>query len=237
MTAKSYFAEYTGPLLVSYSDMPFIESQTLRALMDKHCAENAVMTLLTTAQKSRPEFGRLLYREGKVCRISDFRVPAASDEAASDEVDAGFYCFKAPDFWEYLGRVQNNNNRREFILTEIVSHLAEDEQKISTYFIDDLAQTIGINRPAELIEAERLVYTRSKRRMAGASSVPPEAEIYWKLRFYEAFGGVRADMLLQAPSDQTQLSAFNMILAAYDDALEREIGPIFVCPAMRDFWG
>jgi hypothetical protein len=40
-----------GPLLVCYSDMPFIESQTLRALINKHCIENAVMTLLTGSSK------------------------------------------------------------------------------------------------------------------------------------------------------------------------------------------
>jgi len=228
MAARSYFADYEGPLLVSYSDMPLIEGEALRTLVEKHCAEDAVMTLLTTDRKSRPEFGRILRQEGKVSAISQVRFEAVD----SDEVDAGFYCFKAPDFWEYLGRIQNANNRREFILTEIITHLSRDEQKIETYFIEDIVQTIGINRPAELIQAECIAYLRSKLQKAGAESVEPGAELYWKLRFYEGFGGIRADQSLKSSTDPVQLNEYKKIIAAYDQAVEQEIGSIFRCPSV-----
>jgi len=132
-------------------------------------------------------------------------------------------------FWEYLGRVQNANNRREFYLTEIVTHLSKDDQKIETHFIDDVVQTIGINRPAELIQAEQIAYIRSKLRKVDAGSVEPGAKLYWKLRFYEPFGGVPAENVFSRNSvDQDHLA--KSLLEKYDQTLYNTIGSIYCCP-------
>ncbi len=225
MIARSFFEGYTGPLLVSYSDMPFIESHTLRTLVDKHCADEAAMTLLTTERKRHPEFGRVIRSGGKVLGIGQVRF----EQVESDEVDAGFYCFKAPDFWHHLGQVKNANNRREFVLTEVLTHLSDDGQKVETCFVDDPVQTIGINRPSEYIQAERIAYARSKDRKSHGDEDRLNSELYRSVRFYESFGGIRADEIIRSP-DETCLAEVKAIVAAYDAALAQQIGSIFRCP-------
>lgn len=218
MSARSHFQHYDGPLLVCYSDMPFIESQTLRAMLDKHRAEDALMTILTTSRVNHPEFGRILRCGGKVCHIGQVRF----DAVESDEVDVGFYCFKSPEFWEYVGRIQNANNRREYVLTEIVQHLAEGGQKIATYFIDDFTQCLGINRPSELIQAERIAYVNAK---CDALN-DPDAALYWALRFYEAFGGIKADRIFRAPVDDNQRTRIRKLIRAYDEQITHNVGAV-----------
>ncbi|HYL99771.1 MAG TPA: inositol monophosphatase family protein, partial [Blastocatellia bacterium] len=227
--ARQYLDGYTGPLLVSYSDMPFIKTRTLRALIDTHCSENAVMTLLTADRKDHPEFGRVFRREGGVCSVGQVRFEARE----SDEVDAGFYCVKAPEFWHYLGRVRNANNRREFILTEVVMHLSEGAQKIETYSVKDSKEVLGINRPSEYVEAARMAYVHSRLGQERGDHGFGDERLYWLLRFYEAFGGVRADQLMESASDLRRADEIKGIIAAYDSALTRTIGPIFRCPDIR----
>ena len=187
MAARAYFEGYQGPLLVCYSDMPFIESRTLLSLVDRHRSCDADMTLLTTDRANHPEFGRVIRREGKVSHISQVRF----DSQESDEVDGGFYCFRAPDFWDHIGQIRNANNRREFVLTEIVRHMTESNKDVVTLYTADPIQTMGINRPSELIEAERILYVRSKMSWADPCDHAARNERCWKLRFYESYGGVR----------------------------------------------
>jgi dTDP-glucose pyrophosphorylase len=224
-SAKPFFESYEGPLLISYSDMPFIESHTLQAMVETHLSNNATLTFLTTDRKNRPEFGRVIRKDGKIVNIGQVRF----DTNESDEVDAGFYCFDAPMFWKFLGEIRNDNNRREYVLTNIVSRLAEADQKIETYYIDDNVQTIGINRPSELIQAECIAYIRSKPHLEGRTKL--ESELYWKLRFYEPFGGVSANQIISDISiDHNRIEDVKVIVDKYDQAVSGEISSIFCCP-------
>lgn len=141
---------FKGVLLVSYSDMPFIRGKTLKRLLEKQESENAVMTILTTSRKKRPEFGRLIKDEqGNYLRIAQVRI----EETDADQVDAGFYCFKCPEFWDFLGDVSNENNRYEYYLTDILNKISSSGQLINGHKTDNELETFGINRPNELIKA------------------------------------------------------------------------------------
>ena len=58
----------------------------------------------------------------------------------------------------------------------------------------------------------------------------PKAILYWKLRCYEAFGGIRADEICQPLLESAHLEKIQAIVATYDAAVVQEVGPIFRCP-------
>jgi len=150
MNAYRVLKDFKGTLLVSYSDMPFITPESLKRLVEIHERSQALMSILTTSNEKRPEFGRLVCdKKGNYLRIAQVR----REEVETNEVDAGFYCFKCPDFWEYLKQVENRNNRYEYYLTDIMNIISSANIPIRGYKTLDEIETIGINRPDELIKA------------------------------------------------------------------------------------
>ena len=150
MSAFNILKNFKGTLLVSYSDMPFITANTLRNLCYKHEKLNSIMTILTTSSDNRPEFGKLVKdKNGHYIRIAQPRI----ETNLSNQVDAGFYCFSCPEFWNYLGDIKNRNNRYEFYLTDIMSVLSKNGKIIGGYETENQIETIGINRREDLEQA------------------------------------------------------------------------------------
>lgn len=227
MQAKSLLSDYEGTVMVSYSDMPFITSDTLRQLVESQKREHAVMTILTTTIEKRPEFGRLIYsKEGKITRISQPRI----EDIPSNEVDAGFYCFKSPEVWKSLGKTNDDNNRMEYSLTGILEVIAENEETINTLCTHNEEETLGINRPHELIIAERILYCREH--LTGKDVVIDHKKInenlYHKGRFYENYGGQSIDDFIPSfPSSKEANEQLESLVTLYDQKLNNTIGAIF----------
>jgi CTP:molybdopterin cytidylyltransferase MocA len=160
MSSGTALADFTGTLLVSYSDMPFITSVSLQRLVDMHEKSGAMLTILTTSSDRRPEFGKLVQNaEGHYLRIAQPRV----EETLSDQADAGFYCFRCPDIWHYLEEVENRNNRYEYYLTDIMTILSSAGVPILGVETKDEIETLGINKPADLSTALEIGYLIHKK--------------------------------------------------------------------------
>src|SRR5581483_9622772 len=82
-------------VLVFYADMPLIQPATLRALVEKHRASGATLTMLTVVTEDTMNFGRLVRdANGKLLRIVE-EVEATPQERAIKEINPGVYCFNA----------------------------------------------------------------------------------------------------------------------------------------------
>jgi bifunctional UDP-N-acetylglucosamine pyrophosphorylase/glucosamine-1-phosphate N-acetyltransferase len=91
-----------GPahILVFYADMPLLKHETLRALIEKHLATDATLTMLTVFSEDAMSFGRIVRNtQGKAVRIVE-EVEATPEEFNIRELNPGVYCFKAPWLWE-----------------------------------------------------------------------------------------------------------------------------------------
>lgn len=150
MCAYPVLKNFKGTLLISYSDMPFMQPETLHNLLEKHETSRPVMSILTTRSENNPEFGRLV-RDGRgyYLRIAQARI----EQTDTEQADAGFYCFQSPEFWSYLVGIENRNNRYEYYLTDILNKISSAGKAIVGYETNDKIETLGINRPHEFIKA------------------------------------------------------------------------------------
>ncbi|MDT7652253.1 MAG: bifunctional UDP-N-acetylglucosamine pyrophosphorylase / glucosamine-phosphate N-acetyltransferase, partial [Pseudonocardiales bacterium] len=78
----------TGPVLVTYGDVPLLEPATLGALLAAHAASGAALTLLTSELADPSGYGRVLREsDGTVTRIVE-EADASPEQRAVTEVNS-----------------------------------------------------------------------------------------------------------------------------------------------------
>lgn len=177
--ARAALGERVENVLVYYADMPLLKSETLAALMDKHRAAGATLTMLTAIVDEPMAFGRIVRdTQGRVVRIVE-ESEATPAELAIRELNAGVYCFKSGWLWENLERLVPSRTKGEYYLTDLLEIAATQNEPVETVTIDDKTQVIGINNRAQLAAAERIMRDRIRERVMldGATLVDP-ATIY-----------------------------------------------------------
>ncbi|MFJ4225587.1 bifunctional UDP-N-acetylglucosamine diphosphorylase/glucosamine-1-phosphate N-acetyltransferase GlmU [Microbacterium sp. NPDC089695] len=153
-------AEFDGDVLVLSGDVPLLEVDTLRALIDGHRAAAAAATLLSARLDDPTGYGRVIRdAAGAVQRIVEQK-DASADEAAVTEINAGVYVFRAPDLRTQLARVTQDNAQGEMYLTTVIELLRADDQRVAAEIAVDTASTFGINDRIQLAEAGRVLNDR-----------------------------------------------------------------------------
>nr|WP_314843897.1 bifunctional UDP-N-acetylglucosamine diphosphorylase/glucosamine-1-phosphate N-acetyltransferase GlmU [uncultured Microbacterium sp.] len=157
-------ADFDGDVLVLSGDVPLLEEETLRALVEGHRAASAAATVLSARLQDPTGYGRVIRdAEGTVQRIVEQK-DATPDEAAVSEINAGVYVFRAADLRAQLARVTQDNAQGEMYLTTVIELLRADDQPVAAEIADDTASTFGINDRAQLAEAGRVLRDRIVRR-------------------------------------------------------------------------
>ncbi|MFJ4174585.1 bifunctional UDP-N-acetylglucosamine diphosphorylase/glucosamine-1-phosphate N-acetyltransferase GlmU [Microbacterium sp. NPDC089696] len=153
-------AEFDGDVLVLSGDVPLLEVDTLRALIEGHRAAAAAATLLSARLDDPTGYGRVIRdASGTVQRIVEQK-DATAEEAAVTEINAGVYVFRAPDLRTQLARVTQDNAQGEMYLTTVIELLRAEEQPVAAEIAADTASTFGINDRIQLAEAGRVLNDR-----------------------------------------------------------------------------
>ena len=156
--------DFDGDVLVLSGDVPLLEVETLRGLIDGHRAAAAAATLLSARLDDPTGYGRVIRDDaGTVQRIVEQK-DATADEAAVTEINAGVYVFRAPELRTYLARVGQDNAQGEMYLTTVIELLRAADQRVAAEIAADTASTFGINDRIQLAEAGRVLNDRIVRR-------------------------------------------------------------------------
>jgi len=127
--AREALAGFEGDLVVLVGDAPMIRPETVRTLLETHRREGAAVTLLTAILDDPKWFGRIVRdAEGRLLRIVEAK-DASPEERAIREVNPSYYCFRWPALAEVLGRITNQNVKKEYYLTDAVGLLIADGEK------------------------------------------------------------------------------------------------------------
>lgn len=149
-------------VMILYGDMPFISTESLKKLIASHQLSGSGISMLTTVVsdfegkfKSLLHYGRIIrasYEE--VVEIKEYR-DCSEAERRIKEVNPGIYLVESELLWKYLERVENNNDQKEYYLTDIIKIALEDGQEVNTVLFQP-EEAVGINSLEELEEAEKV---------------------------------------------------------------------------------
>ncbi len=160
LQALSPLSDFVGDILVLYGDTPLISTTTIKNLLNKHQRKNAVVTTLTAHLRDPYGYGRIKRdKEGYVASIVEEK-DATEEDKKIQEINSGIYCFRSDKLWDALRLITNNNVQREYYLTDIISILAESEEKIHSDTSPDSRELLGINTLKQLEEARKILQTK-----------------------------------------------------------------------------
>lgn len=148
-------ADFAGTVLVTASDVPLLDSDTLAGLIDDHVAQSSAATLLTTTLDDPTGYGRILRtQDGTVTSIVE-QADATESQKAIHEVNAAVYAFDAAALRWALTQLSSDNAQRELYLTDAIEILRRDDQEVRGRHVDDSALVAGVNDRVQLADLHR----------------------------------------------------------------------------------
>ena len=140
----------TGTIVVTYGDVPLLESRTLQALVDGHQGAGRDVSILTAELDDPTGYGRIIRDpQGGVGRIVEQK-DATDAERAIREINSGIFAFDADYLASALKRIGTANAQGEVYLTDIVEIARGDGRTVGAHVLDDVWQTEGVNNRVQL---------------------------------------------------------------------------------------
>jgi bifunctional UDP-N-acetylglucosamine pyrophosphorylase/glucosamine-1-phosphate N-acetyltransferase len=179
MQARPVLEGRADLVLVSYGDMPLLEADTLRRLVDNQRSTSAVMTILTLIHEDSRGFGRVIRDSaGHVLEVVEEKV-CTPEQLAIRELNCGVYCFDGEWLWGHIDQIPLNPVKKEYFLTDMIGIAVGDGQTVDPISIDDPDQVIGINTRVHLAQAEAVIRRRvNERLMLGGVTLQDPASTY-----------------------------------------------------------
>ena len=144
LAAKDFLERHNeGITLIFPGDMPLIDGDVINNLIREHIENNNDLTILTTQIKNPTGYGRIIRQDGQIIKIIEEK-DADDSVKAINEINTGLYCITTNLLEKALSKVDNNNNKGEYYLTDIVKILSGDK-KVKAYLTEYDFKLTGIN--------------------------------------------------------------------------------------------
>jgi bifunctional UDP-N-acetylglucosamine pyrophosphorylase/glucosamine-1-phosphate N-acetyltransferase len=143
--------DYQGEILVLNGDLPLLDVETLRGILEHHRASRADVTALTCKMADPTGYGRII-RDSVEGLLRDIREEKDCDDAtrAIPEGNVGTYVFNGPAFRNAYAQIRPDNRQGEYYLTDVVVEAARLGLSVETYTIPDGPQIAQVNSRREM---------------------------------------------------------------------------------------
>lgn len=161
-------------LLVLSGDVPLINEQTLRSLLEAPSAA----TILTVTLPDPTGYGRVMRSQaGDFERIVEQK-DASPAELAANEINSGIYCFDTQKLFAALSKISNDNAQGEYYLTDVPGILRHEGETVGLFLHNDPLEIEGVNDRRQLAEMETRLRARTIEKLmleAGVTFTDPSS--------------------------------------------------------------
>ncbi|NLZ09854.1 bifunctional UDP-N-acetylglucosamine diphosphorylase/glucosamine-1-phosphate N-acetyltransferase GlmU [Neopusillimonas aromaticivorans] len=148
--------------LVLYGDVPLVQSNTLRNLLD---ACGGGVAILTEKLSDPTGYGRIVRNgSGQVQRIVEHK-DATAEELTLNEVNTGILAAPTARLKHWLSQLRNDNAQGEYYLTDIIGMAVAEGISVGAAHPSASWETLGVNSRAQQAQLERLWQAEQARRL------------------------------------------------------------------------
>jgi bifunctional UDP-N-acetylglucosamine pyrophosphorylase/glucosamine-1-phosphate N-acetyltransferase len=151
-----------GVALILNGDVPLIQPETLRALLDA-CGGKR-LALLSVELPDPTGYGRIVREGERVMAIVEHK-DASDAQRRIHEVYTGFMAVPNKLLKRWLGLLGNDNAQGEYYLTDVVRHAVAEGAGVVAVPCADRLQVEGVNSPLQLAQLERAFQLRQAERL------------------------------------------------------------------------
>ena len=145
------FKDYQGITLVVNGDCPNVQPHTFEKMFTE--LGDASMLVLSAKLDDPKAYGRVIRdQQDNVLKIVEFK-DCNQQEKLINEINTGIYAFKTEDLFSNLEKLNNQNNQKEYYITDLVEIFNQQGKSVKAYIIPDSEEAAGINDKIELAQA------------------------------------------------------------------------------------
>ncbi len=154
--AQVALADYEGPVIIAYADIPLLTENDVARLVDHHLLSGTDATLLTAEPVDAGTLGRIVRGpDSSVQGIIEAR-DASDEQLTIREINVGVYCFEAPLVFELLGELKNENAQTQYYLTDVIGLLVSRGRRVEAIRLEVAHNGMGVNTMEDLARAQQL---------------------------------------------------------------------------------
>ncbi|MDO5089559.1 MAG: bifunctional UDP-N-acetylglucosamine diphosphorylase/glucosamine-1-phosphate N-acetyltransferase GlmU [Leptotrichiaceae bacterium] len=176
LMAKDKLEKYKDDVLITYGDAPLLKEETLNKMKEQFYNKKLDCILLSCKVKDPFGYGRIIKKDGNVVDIIEEK-EADETERKINEVNTGVYIFKYDSLIEAIGKINNNNLKGEYYLTDAIKILSNSGYKLESYQIEDEDEVLGVNSKVQLAQASKILRNRKNAELMdnGVIIIDPDA--------------------------------------------------------------
>jgi bifunctional UDP-N-acetylglucosamine pyrophosphorylase/glucosamine-1-phosphate N-acetyltransferase len=173
LAARKAIAHGADDLVIAFGDTPLISAATFERLRGP-LKEGVTLAVLGFRAQDPTGYGRLLTDGGRLVAIRE-HAEASAEERRIDLCNAGVMAFRGDKALAILDRIDNDNSKGEYYLTDAVA-IVKDMGLEAVVIETSEDEVRGINTKAQLAEAEAVMQARLRKQAleAGVTMVAPE---------------------------------------------------------------
>ena len=140
-------------VLILSGDVPLLTSTTMQSMLNKF----KDVKIVTTRLENPYGYGRILCRNGIVSIVEE--KDATEEEKQIKNVNCGIYIIDSCILCTYLPLIKNNNNQKEYYLTDIIALIQKCQfanVDIYTIPLEKQHEIMGVNTIEQLHDLEKL---------------------------------------------------------------------------------
>ena len=178
LQAESLLKDLDGETLIIYGDTPLVSPQTISSIMHIHEKEKNALTVVSAILPDASGYGRMI-REEKSNHLLAIReeTDCSEYELGISEANTGICVFDNKLLFKYLKKMDNNNTRKLFYLSQLVELMLIDNLPVGSYVVEDMVEVFGINDRIQLAYAAKIMRKRinNKLMLEGVSMEDPDS--------------------------------------------------------------
>ena len=147
---------YGGPVVIAYADIPLLTKEDVSRLLTRHLLSAPAVTMLTAVPAQPGTLGRILRGpDENVTGIVEAR-DASEEQLGINEINVGVYCFEAPEIFEILIGLRNENAQGQYYLTDAIGILVERGKRVEAVPLQEAHNGMGVDTLDDLKRAQQL---------------------------------------------------------------------------------
>ena len=154
--AAPLLESFSGPLVVTYGDMPLVTGELFEKSFDTQARLGMAIVAFLSASKA---YGRVICdHHGVLDRIVEYR-DANAKEREVKLCNAGIMAADAKSFFHWAAKLENDNDQHEFYLTDIPNFARRENVRCGVVEVAE-EMAIGVNSRRELAICEAAMQAR-----------------------------------------------------------------------------
>ncbi len=126
MVTEALLSDPEGDTIILPGDMPLVDRCTLEKALTEHHERRHDLTLVTTKIDNPSGYGRIVRNESGYLEAIIEHHEASFSQKLINEINTGIYVVKTALLFAALKKIDNNNTKQEYYLTDIVKIMKDD---------------------------------------------------------------------------------------------------------------